>query len=274
MPTLYVRELGPANAPTLLFLHGGGGAGWMWQPQLDDLSAEYHCLVPDLPEHGRSREIAPFSITDAAHRIGDLITTRAHGQRAHLVGLSLGAQISVALLASTPECLHSAFISSALLRPLPGAAMLSNAALLRWSFLLGVAPLKRSRWYARLNMRQSAGVPDAYFTQFREDFQHTTADSFTNLMVENLKFRLPSRLAEATPRTLVVVGRKENGAMRESGCDLLKVLPNARGVMVDVGRRAAENHNWNLTAPDLFTRTLRAFVKEQPLPGDLKTLEC
>jgi len=48
---LSVREAGPTEAPTIVFLHGGGFSRAMWQPQLDRLH-EYHCLTPDLPEHG------------------------------------------------------------------------------------------------------------------------------------------------------------------------------------------------------------------------------
>lgn len=272
--TLYVRENGPVDAPTLVFLHGGGGAGWMWTPQIDALSANYHCLIPDLPEHGQSMGVGPFTIADAAQRVAHLIATRAHDQRAHLIGLSLGAQVGVALLALAPEYLHSALISSALLRPLPGASMYSNSALLRWTFKLSVAPLQRSAWYARLNMRQSAGVPDIYFPQFREEFQRLTADSFAHVMVENMKFRLPQNLSQVTTRTLVVVGRKEYKAMHQSACDLIKALPNAKGVLVDVGHRTAENHNWNLTDPALFTQTVRAFIEERHLPEELKTLDC
>ena len=45
---------GPEKAPTILFLHGGGISGWMWHNQVEALSADYRCIVPDLPEHGKS----------------------------------------------------------------------------------------------------------------------------------------------------------------------------------------------------------------------------
>ena len=48
---LYVREAGLTEAPTIVFLHGGGLCRAMWQPQLDRLR-EYHCLAPDLLEQG------------------------------------------------------------------------------------------------------------------------------------------------------------------------------------------------------------------------------
>lgn len=50
---LYLQETGSVTAPTIVFLHGGGGAGWMWQPQVEQLS-DFHCLVPDLPEQGQA----------------------------------------------------------------------------------------------------------------------------------------------------------------------------------------------------------------------------
>ena len=68
--TLYMQETGPATAPTLLFLHGGGGAGWMWQAQLEHF-ADYHSLLPDLPEHGQIGQMQPFGIQYSAASLAD-----------------------------------------------------------------------------------------------------------------------------------------------------------------------------------------------------------
>jgi cyclopropane fatty-acyl-phospholipid synthase-like methyltransferase len=46
MTSLYVSETGPAEAPTLVFLHGGGGSGWMWTPQV---AAPFGGSVAPLP---------------------------------------------------------------------------------------------------------------------------------------------------------------------------------------------------------------------------------
>ncbi|MFN8372881.1 MAG: alpha/beta hydrolase [Anaerolineae bacterium] len=268
--TLYVEESGAANATTLVFLHGGGGAGWMWKPQVEALSQDYHCLVPDLPGHGRSMDTT-FTMVDAAQRVATLITERAHGGKAVVIGLSLGAQVLVQLLATAPQTAARAVISSALVRPM-GPGWLYAPSVLRWSYHLGVTPFKSSQWYTRLNMRSAAGVPDAYFTQFNEDYQRMTADSFAQVIHENSCFRLPTGLDKVTVPALVVVGKREYGVMKQSARDLLNVLPNARGVVVDVGRSTAENHNWNLNAPELFTRLLRAWIADQPLPAELAPL--
>ena len=59
--------------------------------------------------------------------------------------------------------------------------------------------------------------------------------------------------------------------MKDSAHDLLRVLPNAVEV-VSLGPKArlADEHNWALTAPDLFARTLQAWFKGAPLPDGIR----
>jgi pimeloyl-ACP methyl ester carboxylesterase len=49
--TLYIQESGLATAPTVVFLHGGGGAGWMWQPQYEVVHTRKMSLAE---EHNRN----------------------------------------------------------------------------------------------------------------------------------------------------------------------------------------------------------------------------
>lgn len=270
--TLYFQEYGPTHAPTIVFLHGGGGAGWMWQPQIERLS-DYHCLVPDLPEQGRSVNEKPFTIQGSAERIAELIQTRAHGGKAHVVGLSEGAQIGVALLKFAPECVDHAIISSALLRPIPGAGLLTPG-LIALSFRWSVTPFKNNEWWVRLNMKSAAGVPDSYYPQFSQTFRELTESGFTNVMIENQRFRLPQGLDHVKAPTLIVVGKHEYAAMRQSALDLAAAIPGAQAYEVVHTRKMslAEEHNWNLTAPELFTQMVRAWITNQPLPSALQSL--
>jgi len=81
---LYTITTGDPTAPAIVFLHGAGLSGRMWQPQMECLT-DYYCLAPDLPEQGKSLDIAPFQLEDAARRVIELIAARVPGQRAHLV---------------------------------------------------------------------------------------------------------------------------------------------------------------------------------------------
>ncbi len=140
----------------------------MWRLQVEALQDTYHCLIPDLPEHGLSAAIRPFSIVDSARRIAELIRERAHGGRAHISGLSEGAQVTVQLLGSAAEVVDHAIISSALVHPLPGLSLLGPRAL-ALIFTLFAAPFQSSDWYVRLNMRYGNAIPEQYFRKARED---------------------------------------------------------------------------------------------------------
>ena len=244
----------------------------MWQPQVEQLD-EYHCLVPDLPEQGRSVNEKPFRIQDSAAQISELIRTRAHHGKAHVVGLSEGAQVAVALLASAPELVDHAVLSSALVRPLPGGKMMTPG-LIGLTYRLSVTPFKNSEWWIRLNMTYAAGVPDKYYPQFSTSFKELTESGFTNLMIENQRFRLPQGLERVKLPTLIVVGKKEYPAMHQSARDLAAVIPAAQAYQVVHDRKMslAEEHNWNMTAPDLFTQTVRDWLSGQALPKQLHPL--
>lgn len=256
---LHIAEFGPGSAPTIVFLHGGGVGGWMWRAQAEALQADYHCLVPDLPEHGQSGDVKPFTILDAARRIADLIHKRAHGGRAHIVGLSLGGQVGVALLGLAPRLVDHALVSGTLLRPLPGAGLLGLTMKL-------YAPLKDRAFMIRANMRQLQ-VPAAYFGEFAADTRRLDVESFSRIMAANLSFSMPPGLTRLANPTLVCVGENEPGVMRRSACALVAAMPGASGRLVE---RAG--HNWSLRAPALFNQTLRAWLAGQPLPSGLRIL--
>jgi len=269
---LSVRECGANSAPTICFLHGGGISGWMWRPQVEALQDTYHCLIPDLPEHGRSAAVQPFSIVDAAGRVAELIRERGHGGRAHVVGLSEGAQITVQLLGLAPEVVDHAIISSALIHPLPGVGLFGPRAY-ALIFRLFAAPFLRSDGYVRLNMRYGNALPAQYFPEVREDTRRMTANSFTHMLLENQRFRMPAGLEQVMVPALIVAGQHELAIMRQSARDLAAALPAGQGYLVAFSKRGAEEHSWNLQRPELFNAVARAWFTDQPLPPGLLPLQ-
>src|SRR5512146_2791284 len=169
MTTLAFQSSGEENEKTILFLHGGGVAGWMWDPVVARLP-EYHCLVPDLPEHGRSRDVGPFTMQLAADQAAALVREQAKGGKAVVVGLSEGAQVVVQMLATAPQVIERALVSSALLLPMLGSRWLTQG-LIAWMFRLSVPPFRSSDWWMRLNMKYAAAIPEGFFPQYKANFQ-------------------------------------------------------------------------------------------------------
>jgi pimeloyl-ACP methyl ester carboxylesterase len=252
---LYVREAGSRDAPTIVFLHGGPLSGAMWLPQFERL-ADYHCLAPDLPEQGKSADIGPFTLEDAARRVAELIRKRARGGRAHVVCLSAGAAVAVRLLHDAHEVVDHMLVSGAPTRMSPFLAKLNdlNEPVIRW---LGPERL------TNLVMRQFH-IPAEYRLLILEGIRESRPEFILHYDYELTRIVLPG---EAHAPLLITVGQKETLPAKRAARELCRVIAGAQGRMVPhVG------HVWSLEAPDLFVETVRAWITDSPLPSGLVAL--
>ncbi|MGH9222372.1 MAG: alpha/beta fold hydrolase [Acidimicrobiales bacterium] len=107
------REAGPARWPVLAILHGGCDDSRSWRWQLDDLSDSYRVLAWDAPGCGRSDDppeswrMAEFA--DAA--AGWLAAIGV--ERAHVLGLSWGSSVALAVADRHPSLVSSLILASA-----------------------------------------------------------------------------------------------------------------------------------------------------------------
>lgn len=241
------------SAPPILFIHGAGVSSWMWQPVVDLLPG-CRCLTPDLPGHGSQVGVPWESIPAAAGGLADLIRTSAPEGVAHVVGLSLGGQIALQLLADHPRVVRQAIVSGTLTIPLPGAGALG------WLVRLSL-PLMKNEVMVRANARGN-GIPAAHLEAFRRDTMQTDGPTLAAVLRSALRFRLPPVPPDA--RLLVAAGRKESGLVYRSARKILDYVPAARACMAPAG-----GHTWNLELPGLFARMVRAWVNQEPLPPEL-----
>ncbi|RJG26584.1 alpha/beta fold hydrolase [Paenibacillus thiaminolyticus] len=115
---LYLEQFGVNDAPLLVFLHGGGVSGWMWEKQLEYFKGRYHIVIPDLPGHGKSKDIPFHSICQTAQTIIQLIDMHREGRQVTVVGFSLGAQIALEMLGMREDVADHAVIVSGLAKPM------------------------------------------------------------------------------------------------------------------------------------------------------------
>jgi len=128
---LYFVERGNPGAETIVFIHGGVGlSSWMWEKQLEYFK-DYHCIVPDLPEHGKSTGEGRISIRNCALQIADIIKKHANGGKASIIGYSYGAKIILELLSIRPEVVSHGIVASALIRPVPIMRLTNSPAFMR-----------------------------------------------------------------------------------------------------------------------------------------------
>lgn len=267
---LAFETFGQKNQPAIVFLHGGGSSSWSWHPVVKLLQADYYCLVPDLPQHGASQQVKPFNMERAADEITALIRSEVPERKAVIVGLSEGAQVGVSLLSRAPDQVESAILSGALLKPLASSRWFTPG-ILRWSYNWFLKPFMHSDWYIRWNMHASVGIPDQYFAQFKQDFQMTSQESWSNIMLANQSFRLPSGVDQFHGRLLALTGHKEYGVMKESARALANAVQNGQAGEVQLEGKCslAQSHNWPLNAPEKCAAIIRAWVETKPLPAEV-----
>ena len=104
------QDINPDSSSSILLIHGAFSDKDDWDIVTPHLQG-YHLLVPDLPGHGDSRHITPFSKPNAARLVAHLIRTKAKDRRAHIIGLSLGAHVAIELACSYPEVVDVVFVS-------------------------------------------------------------------------------------------------------------------------------------------------------------------
>jgi hypothetical protein len=91
--------------------------------------------------------------------------------------------------------------------------------------------------------------------------------SMLKITGEALDFRLPPIPTGLKVPALFVVGEKEVKNALQSNPVLVKGVPGAVGKMVK-----GVGHAWVGEAPDLFTRMVRCWIEDQPLPEQLVDL--
>src|SRR2546428_2607041 len=134
------RGRGAADAPAIVFLHGLGSCADDWTWEIPGFERDHRLLLVDLPGHYRSPLPAgALSVDVMADAVGALLA-RLGEPPAHVVGLSLGGCVALALALRAPERVRSLTVVNAFarLRPASPAAVLRLVARL---VLLATAPL-------------------------------------------------------------------------------------------------------------------------------------
>jgi pimeloyl-ACP methyl ester carboxylesterase len=228
----------------------------MWDKQTAAL-ADFHCLNVDLPGHGKSNHIPWISRADTADQIAAIIQARATNGRAHIVGLSLGGHIALALLERHANVVDHAIISGVTDAPMPNRALL-NPQIWLMSFLL------KRRWFVSMQARSLPLSPDMQ-TAFTENLLAMSLHAYRRIWEEVVDYSTPPSLSRVSNPTLITAGGSETKIITQTVETIPKLMPNAQGCLAP-GR----GHGWNVEAPDLFNAMVRAWITDRPLPAGLQ----
>lgn len=228
---------------TIVLLHGGNVANWMWAPQLPALT-DFDVLTLDLPAFG-ARVGEPWpGLAGAADDVVERVQSHGIDEPVHLVGLSLGAVVALHVLARHPEAVASGLVSGAAVLPVGGAAR-------------ATAWLQDRLW-------DSPGFWRAQARAFRlpADSRELYVAHGLSIDRANARRMLAEVYAGGVPalsgfsgELLAVAGAKEPAVTRRSLHAIAAAAP-----MVTTRLAPGMHHVWNIEDVDLFNEMLRAWV--------------
>lgn len=246
-------EFNPERDATIVFLHGGNVAGWMWGEQIPAF-ADHHLLVPDLPGFGASNAEPWVSMADAADRVADLIESRAKGGVAHVVGLSLGSGVGIHLALRHPDLVRTLLLSSASVTPPSRATTFSGR-------LMMAAWNRRWFWTA---LARGYGLPADSVELFVETGLGIRKQTALAIFDETCRGFSASELEALRVPTLAVAGERDARAI---AVDSLAVLREAVPHVV-TATAPGMHHQWNIENVELFNRSVRAWIESaEPARG-------
>lgn len=244
------KETGNKEGPLLVFIHGGGVGGWMWDKQIPYFK-EFHCLVPTLQGHGDRSEETSFSIRGNAIEILQLINKKKEEKDVHIIGFSIGAQICLEIISLAPNLIKTAVINSAVVIPMKSMIPFISPTI-KMTF-----PLIKNKTFAKAQAKQLYMDGD-YFKKYYEESLKMNADALINVLKENMAYSLPDDLSKSSARILVTAGEKEKGLVKKSVQKILDVNEHFEYYFVPyIG------HGFPVAEPDLFNRVVEGWIMHQ-----------
>ena len=236
-----------------MFLHGLGSCADDWTWQVPAFERDHRLLLVDLPGHYRSPLPAGRLSVDAmADAVGALLA-RLGEPPAHVVGLSLGGCVGLALALRAPDRVRSLTLVNAVARLRPAGPTAALRLVVRLT-LLATAPMSA---VAALVARGLFPRPEqaALYEAAARSLARTPRRAYWAGLRALAGFDVRTALARVRCPTLVMAGADDATvalAVKES---LARAIAGSRWVIIpDSG------HATNADNPEAFNATLREFL--------------
>ncbi|KAI1207601.1 alpha/beta-hydrolase [Annulohypoxylon truncatum] len=268
--SIFFSSLNPLAPISIVMIHVLLSSHLEWAHCWPQLS-EYHLLIPDLPQHSRSKHVGPFSFVLAADHIARMIREHAHDGRAHVVGLSTGGFVAMELIRRHPDVVLSAFVSNAV--PLTEAwKNLSSSPRISY---LGLSVLLHSP--KSLLFKATGWAPEFQNDQLLKEIKRNNTSRLYEAGARETYNWSRDDMVEVGKKdiriALVVGGKQDNvEGTREMG-QLLTSLGSKAGKESRAFVVKDAIHGWNLQYPVVFARGIRAWIEKHPLPQGFEPLE-
>ena len=245
-----------ANAPTLVFSSGLGGAAHFWAPQLQELGRNYRIVLYDQLGTGRSPALLPenHSIANMAAGLRALLATHGVGEY-HFVGHALGGLIGLELGLQQAPGLCTLTLMNAWATASPHT---ERCFAVRKKLLAGVGPA------AYVEAQPLFLYPPTWIAEHSERLRAEESQQVLDFPPVNnllcriralLSFSPGERLHAIKQPTLLIANRDDMLVPWNCSQALEQALPNAQLKVFDYGGHAS-----SVTCAETVNKTLCDFI--------------
>ncbi len=269
--SVFYRETGPPNAPTILLLHGFPSSSRMFEPLLQRLSDRYHLIAPDYPGFGHSDAPDPASFAYTFDHLTAVVNRFLEIKGIHRHTLYLqdyGGPVGFRLALAHPERVQSLIIQNAVahedgLGPLWVARRAfwsdraAHEAALRANFLSFEATRKR---HIGLDPEVALYDPDLWTDEYaflgRPEQAQIQSDLFFDYRTNVSSYpQWQAWLQKTQPALLVLWGRYDPSFEVAEAEAYRRDVKGAEVVILDSGHFALD------TQADVIAQKIRSFLK-------------
>jgi len=269
--SIFYREAGPKDAPTLLLLHGLPSSSRMFEPLFSRLSDRYHLVAPDYPGFGNSDWPNPKEFAYTFDHYAEIVTHFSEAlaiPRYTLYMQDYGIDVGFRMVLAHPERIESLIIQDAVAhneglganwktRRAFWADRAANESALRTN-LLSLAATRTRHVGSDPNVERYD--PDLWKDEFYFLNQPGQADIQSDLFYDyrtNVEAypKWQAWMRDKQPRLLVIWGKHDLSFDPSEPEAYRRDVPNAEVHVLDAGHFALD------TAADEIAALVRAFRK-------------
>ena len=247
------------EGPPVVFLHGIGGRRQNWGSQIDTLRDNFTCIAWDARGYGDSHDYpGPLAFSDFADDLARLVDQLAI-ERAHFVGLSMGARI---LLDFHPR--HSERVATLSLCDCFYSFESALSPEKQKEFIeLREKPLREGKTFTDLapKLIDSLVSPNCS-AEVREDLHQSIialrTESYLKTMRASVSFDRGAELADINQPVQLIFGADDRLTPPSIGKEMQSKLSSAELAVID-----GAGHLSNLEKPALFNEILLEFLTSQ-----------
>lgn len=255
--SMHYSSINSSAESTIVLIHGACCSGSNWNLVTPHLSSSYHLLIPDLPGHGQSRHITPFSVEYSSRLIAQLIRKHAINGIAHVVGHSLGAHIAINLAGSYPELVNTVFVSG--FEIYPPTAFSNFAPYAIW-----------------LDERAQRLVPKPLISWLMDGTDIQGAETTLDLCRQIAPAMVTTTWPSTWPARTLIVAAGKGGIIPsvDHPHDAVKLMQIGRQSNPDTVafRHPLMRHPWNRQDPVLFAETIQTWIEGKEIPAGFERL--